>query len=79
MKPENFHIGHLIKEKLKEKGHSIRWLAQQVGRNDANLGRSLKNDQHIHSQLLLDICIVLEEDFFAHYSEIVRKKLFQKL
>ena len=68
------HIGELILKSLKEKERSIAWLARQVNCNDANLGRHLKNSQHIHSELLLRISIVLEEDFFAHYSEVVKRK-----
>jgi len=71
---EDIHIGKLIVEKLKEKERTVAWLARQVHCDDANLGRVLKNSQHIHSELLLRISIALDEDFFAHYSEIVRKK-----
>ena len=74
MKVENFHIGRLIKETLKEKERSIAWLARQVNCDSCNLSRTLKNETHIHSALLLEICIALDEDFFVHYSEIVRKK-----
>ena len=67
------HIGELILKSLKEKERNIAWLARKVNRNDANLGRLLKNSQHIHSELLLRISIALEEDFFAYYSEVVKK------
>ena len=71
---DDIHIGRLICQKLKEKERSVAWLARQVNCDDGNLGRLLKNSQHIHSGLLLRISIVLEEDFFAYYSKIVRKK-----
>ena len=69
------HIGELILKSLKEKERNMSWLARKVNRNDANLGRLLKNSQHIHSELLLRISIALEEDFFAYYSEVVKKNL----
>jgi len=69
------HIGELILKSLKEKERNIAWLARKVNRNDANLGRLLKSSQHIHSELLLHISIALEEDFFAYYSEVVKKNL----
>jgi hypothetical protein len=73
MNTENFHIGTLIEEKLKEKERSIAWLARKVGCNSCNLSRMLKTSFHIHSELLLRIAKVLDEDFFVHYSEMVRK------
>ncbi|MCL2511179.1 MAG: hypothetical protein FWF09_03925, partial [Bacteroidales bacterium] len=68
-----FHIGLLIRETLKEKERSVAWLARQVNCNSCNLSRTLKDNNHIHSELLLRIAKVLETDFFVHYSEIVRK------
>ena len=68
------HIGELILKCLEEKERSIAWLARKVNCNDANLGRMLKNSQHIHSELLLRISIALEEDFFVYYSEIIKEK-----
>jgi plasmid maintenance system antidote protein VapI len=68
------HIGELILKTLEEKERPIAWLARKINCNDANLGRLLKNSQHIHSELLLRISIVLEEDFFKYYSEIVKEK-----
>ena len=71
------HIGELILKNLKEKERSIAWLARQINCNDANLGRLLKNNQYLYTELLLRISIVLEEDFFLHYSEIVKKKIME--
>jgi len=71
----DIHIGEMIVEKLKKDDRSIAWLARQINYDDGNLGRLLKNNQHIHTEMLLRISIALEEDFFAHYSEIIEKKL----
>jgi len=62
-------IGNLILQRLKEKKRSIAWLALEVGRDDSNLGKTLKNSRFIHVDLLFRISIVLEEDFFAYYSQ----------
>ncbi|MDR1198329.1 MAG: XRE family transcriptional regulator [Prevotellaceae bacterium] len=67
------HIGRLILQKLKEKERSITWLARKVNCDDSNLGRTLKNSHHIHSELLFRISLVLEEDFFAYYSEKLKE------
>jgi len=71
---DDIHIGRLISQKLKELERPVAWLARQVNCDDANLGRMLKNSQHIHSELLLRISFALNEDFFAHYSKIVKMK-----
>jgi len=71
---ESIHIGSLISQKLKEQERSVAWLARKVNCDDGNLGRMLKNSQHIHSELLLRISFVMEEDFFSYYSEIVGLK-----
>ena len=47
------HIGEIILKNLNEKERSIAWLARKIHRNDANLGRLLKNNLHIHSDLLI--------------------------
>ena len=70
---EDIHIGQIIFQKLKEKERSIAWLARQVNYNDSNLGRLLKNSQHIHAELLLRISLALDEDLFAHYSKKIKE------
>ena len=68
----DIHIGQMILQKLHEKQRSIAWLARQINCDDGNLGRQLKNNRHIHSELLLRISMALGEDFFANYSEIIK-------
>ena len=67
------HIGEIILQKLEEKERTVAWLARKINCNDANLGRLLKNNQHIHSELLLHISEALEVDFFAYYSGILKE------
>lgn len=66
-------IGKLIFQKLKEKKRSLVWLAKEVGCDDSNLGKTLKNSQYIYGELLLRISIALEEDFFACYSQKLKE------
>ena len=62
-------IGSLIFQKMKEKERSIAWLAKKVDCDDSNLGKILKGKRYIYPDLLLEISIALEEDFFTHYSQ----------
>jgi len=75
IKKRRMHIGKIILKSLKEKDRNIAWFARKINCNDANLGRLLKNSQYIHSELLVRISIALEEDFFVHCSEVVKKKI----
>ena len=73
MKPTT-HIGNIIIQTLKEKERSIAWLARQLGCNAANLGRLLRDNQHIHSELLWRISKVLKENLFVYYAEEFEEK-----
>lgn len=68
---EEFHIGNLIREKIKEKERSISWLAKKLGCDSSNLHKTL-SQQHIYSGLLLKISKILEHDFFTSYSELLK-------
>jgi len=67
------HIGKRILQVLKEKERSVAWLARKISYDDANLGRLLRSNKHIHSELLLRITKVLRYDFFAYYSDFLRE------
>ena len=66
---DEIHIGRLIFEKLKAKERTVVWLADQVGCDESNLRKTLKNSRFIYCDLLLRISAALEEDFFAYYSQ----------
>jgi len=68
MNTEIFDMCRLILEKLKEKDLTVAWLARQIGCDDGNLGRMLKNNRHIHAALLFRISKALRHDFFVYYS-----------
>jgi len=66
-------IGKLILQKLKDKSRSIAWLAREMGCDDSNLGKTLKNNRYIYADLLFHISVLLEEDFFAYYSQELKR------
>ena len=69
MNKNEIDIGKLVFQKLKEKDRTIVWLAKQVGCDNSNLTKTLKNSRFIYVDLLLRISVALEEDFFACYSQ----------
>lgn len=66
MLPE-IHIGNLIKQKLRQQERSNAWLARKLFMDSSNVSKMLKR-QYIDTDVLLRISIILEEDFFVHYS-----------
>ena len=72
---ESIDICRLILETLDEKDLSIAWLAKQTNCDKDNLRKTFNNNQDIYTDLLFKISIALEEDFFALYSEKLRKML----
>jgi len=74
---ENIPIGEIIKQKLKANDRSMAWLAQKVNCDNSNFCKKLKNN-NIDIDLLFRISEILQEDFFAHYSEILRGKIYHK-
>ena len=72
---EEFDIGALILEKLKEKERTVVWLAKHIGCDESNLRKTLKNSRFIYCDLLFLISVVLGEDFFAYYSQQLSEDL----
>ena len=70
-------IGHAIRQKINEYGIKVAWLARQIGCDRGNLSRHL-DKEHIDPELLLKISIVLKTDFFAFYSDCIRRKVTVK-
>jgi lambda repressor-like predicted transcriptional regulator len=64
---QQFHIGNLIKEKLKEKERSIAWLARKMSYDRSDLCKMLQYP-NIPIERLRQISQALEYDFFKHYS-----------
>ena len=73
MKKNEIEIGEIILQKLKEKNRSISWLAKKVNCDKSNLCKILKNSQYIHYDLIYRISQVLNEDFFAFGTQMLKK------
>ena len=67
------HIGHLIKEELRNQGRTITWLAKQLGFSRQNTYKIL-NRNWIYSDILLKICNILDYDFFKCFSDYLENK-----
>jgi hypothetical protein len=65
---KEIHIGRLIRQRLKEQGRSVKWLAENLDCEYSSLYKKLKNS-YIYTDLLCEISEILDEDFFAFYSQ----------
>lgn len=70
---DEFHIGSLIFNKLKERRISVSSLAQQIHCERANVYK-IFNRVSIDSAQLLKISLALNTNFFTHYSETYKAK-----
>jgi len=68
-------IGEIIKQKLKDTDRSMAWLAKKVNCDSSNFHKRL-NSNHFDVDLLFRISEILQEDFFALYSERLRGKIY---
>ncbi len=66
-------IGKIIKEKLKEQGRTVTWLASQLSCTRENLYNIFAKD-HINTQLLFKISQELNYDFFKEFSNCLHLK-----
>ena len=73
MKNDNIDIGKEIFQILKEKKRSIAWLAGEIGLDKSNLNKTLKNSRFIYFDLIYNISIALEYDFFAYGSQKLKE------
>lgn len=63
------HIGHIIREELRQSGHTVQWLADQLSIDRSTLQR-LFNKPSIDTQQLLRISKILSKNLFIHYSQV---------
>lgn len=68
MKQDEIPIGSLIRNKLEEEGHSVRWLAQKIDCKRRNV-YDIFNRTSIDTTQLLKICLALKTNFFVYFSE----------
>lgn len=65
---EPIHIGHIIRDELREQGRSVTWLARQLNLHRRACYR-IFDCYSIDTQLLFRISELLGRDFFAEYSQ----------
>ena len=73
MQNNHIYIGQFIQETLRDKGVSVKWLAKKIHCHPSSIYKIFQK-QYIDTQLLLDISIVLNTDFFAYYSNFIKER-----
>ena len=68
------HIGNLIRERLKEDGKSVVWLARELGCHRTNI-YNLFDKYSIDTQLLERISIIMRYNFFDLYKQEAEEKM----
>lgn len=58
------HIGEAIRKELERQGKTITWFAEQLPCHRTNVYRILEKSS-IDTGILLNICEILQHDFFA--------------
>ena len=71
---EDVHIGKLIQQTLKKQGRSPSWLAEQINCNRDNIYKIYQRP-HINTELLMQISVALNVNFFEHYALMYKKKI----
>lgn len=71
---QKIHIGKEIQKVMKSRGIRVSWLAKQIGNNRNNIYNIWKQ-QDINTNILMRISNALNYDFFALYSNRIKKSL----
>lgn len=78
MNPNPIHIGLLVRTELFRQQQTVKWLSEQLGIQRANCYRIL-NAQSIHTELLVQLSVVMQHDFFADCSNAIRPIIYQEI
>ena len=73
----DIHIGELISGKLEEEGRKACWLAKEISCESSNISKIFQKSS-IDANLLMDISIALDTNFFIHYIDIYDEKSREK-
>jgi hypothetical protein len=68
MQTDEFHIGKLIREKMKEQGYPVIWLAEKIPCCRTNIYKIL-NRPNIDTDVLMKISLALDTNFFQYLTE----------
>ena len=74
---DKIHIGSLIKNKLKENGHSVKWFSNKICCQRRNI-YDIFCRPSIDTLLLLKIGFVLKTNFFEYFSDIHKDTMSEK-
>lgn len=67
------NMGLIIRNRLKERGQSVSWLARQLHCSRENMYHIFAKPW-IDTEMLLNISIILEFNFFSYYNEFLHLK-----
>ena len=70
-------LGQLIRAEMEKEGRKAVWLANKINYEKSKITRIYQGED-IRIDVLVDICIHLGVDFFAHCSEYVREEIGRK-
>ena len=62
------HVGKLIKERLKEEGKSVVWLAQELGCHRTNVYNIFEKSS-LDTNILRRISIIMQYNFFEYLQD----------
>ena len=71
------HIGNILRERLKQDGKSVVWLARELGCHRTNI-YNLFDKYSIDTQLLERISIIMHYNFFELYREETEEKMNER-
>ena len=74
---EKIHIGKLIQEIKEKEGVKSSWLAKKIRRDKSDMPH-IYNKKHIHTDILVHLCIYLNFNFFEIYANYVDEQLKKK-
>ena len=63
-----------IKEKLRQEQRTVAWLARELNLDASNFAKKL-NNYNISPEMLIQICVILKENFYLYYYDFVQEKI----
>lgn len=72
------HIGNILRERLREDGKSVVWLARELGCHRTNV-YNLFDKYSIDTQQLERISVIMKFNFFELYREETERKIKDNL
>ena len=68
------HVGKLIRERFKEEGKSVVWLAQELGCHRTNVYNIFEKNS-LDTNILRRISIIMQHNFFDYLQEDTQKQI----